>query len=141
MLAKTPKAPIAKKQPDPIDRRVGARVREARVIVGLSQETLGNALGITFQQIQKYEKGTNRVAPSRLVVIARTLGKPVTWFYEGTSSPDVMRTDDPLAALGEATHGIELARSFLALRCDGMRRKVVSLVTAMAEENKLRSEA
>jgi transcriptional regulator with XRE-family HTH domain len=71
------------KAPNPVDRHVGSRVRMRRMLIGMSQEKLGEALGITFQQIQKYEKGTNRIGASRLHHIARVLGVPVEFFYEG----------------------------------------------------------
>ena len=68
---------IAKKAPNPIDRHVGSRVRMRRMMLGMSQEKLGNALGLTFQQVQKYEKGTNRIGASRLQQIAHILQVPV----------------------------------------------------------------
>jgi len=77
-------APIRhKKSPNAIDVHVGARVRLRRMMLGLSQEKLGEHLGITFQQIQKYEKGTNRIGASRLQAIARVLSVPVAFFFEG----------------------------------------------------------
>ena len=74
------------KDPQPVDRHVGSRVRMRRMMVGMSQEKLGEACGITFQQIQKYEKGTNRMGASRLHHIARVLDVPIEFFYEGASS-------------------------------------------------------
>jgi transcriptional regulator with XRE-family HTH domain len=73
----------SKKQPNPIDVHVGSRVRLRRMMLGMSQEKLGENLGITFQQIQKYEKGTNRIGASRLQHIARVLSMPVSYFFEG----------------------------------------------------------
>src|SRR5271165_2241955 len=73
----------SKKQPNPIDIHVGSRVRLRRMMLGMSQEKLGENLGITFQQIQKYEKGTNRIGASRLQHIARVLSMPVSYFFEG----------------------------------------------------------
>jgi ribosome-binding protein aMBF1 (putative translation factor) len=70
-----------KRRPGRFDRAVGARIRDARQRAGLSQTKLGDALGLTFQQVQKYEHGTNRVAPSRLIVIARTLERPIGYFF------------------------------------------------------------
>src|SRR3954447_8504909 len=72
-----------KKKPNPIDIHVGSRVRLRRNMLGMSQEKLGENLGITFQQIQKYEKGTNRIGASRLQHIARVLSVPVAFFFEG----------------------------------------------------------
>src|SRR3954466_9574274 len=74
------------KEPQPVDRHVGSRVRMRRMMVRMSQEKLGDACGITFQQIQKYEKGTNRMGASRLHHIARVLDVPIEFFYEGASS-------------------------------------------------------
>jgi transcriptional regulator with XRE-family HTH domain len=72
-----------KKTPDPIDRHVGSRVRMQRVLLKMSQEKLGEALGLTFQQIQKYEKGTNRIGASRLQQISKSLNVPPSFFFEG----------------------------------------------------------
>jgi len=74
---------MLKKVPNPIDRHVGSRLRMRRVLVGLSQEKLGDALKLTFQQIQKYEKGMNRIGASRLQEISGLLGVPVEFFFEG----------------------------------------------------------
>src|SRR5687767_10076610 len=79
-----PKTP--QKAPSPIDKHVGSRVRMQRILVGLSQEKLGDALGLTFQQVQKYEKGTNRIGASRLHSIAGVLGVPIDFFYRGVPS-------------------------------------------------------
>jgi transcriptional regulator with XRE-family HTH domain len=70
-----------KNPPNPVDKHVGSRVRMRRVMLGMSQEKLGRALGITFQQVQKYEKGTNRIGASRLQHIARVLQVPVAFFF------------------------------------------------------------
>ena len=74
---------MAKKSPNPIDRYVGARVRMRRMMLGMSQEKLGDALGLTFQQVQKYEKGANRIGASRLQHIAVIFQVPVSFFFEG----------------------------------------------------------
>ena len=78
---------MLKKAPNPIDKHVGSRVRMRRVLVGMSQERLGEALGLTFQQVQKYEKGTNRIGASRLQQIAGTLQVPVAFFFEELPIP------------------------------------------------------
>src|SRR6202040_776074 len=77
---------FVKKIPNPIDRHVGSRVRMRRVMLRMSQEKLGEALGLTFQQVQKYEKGTNRIGASRLQQISRTLDVPPAYFFEGAPS-------------------------------------------------------
>ena len=74
---------IAKKAPNPIDKHVGSRVRMRRMMLAMSQEKLGDALGLTFQQVQKYEKGTNRIGASRLQQISQILQVPVSFFFEG----------------------------------------------------------
>ncbi|MGH6684511.1 MAG: helix-turn-helix domain-containing protein, partial [Pseudolabrys sp.] len=74
---------MAKKVPDPTDTHVGARVRMRRMMLSMSQEKLGDALGLTFQQVQKYEKGTNRIGASRLQAISNILQVPVSFFFEG----------------------------------------------------------
>ena len=83
---------IAKKAPNPIDRHVGSRVRMRRMMLGMSQEKLGDALGITFQQIQKYEKGANRIGASRLQHISEVLQVPAAFFFEGAPSLPEART-------------------------------------------------
>ena len=84
-----------KKIPNPIDRHVGSRVRMRRVMLGMSQEKLGDALGLTFQQVQKYEKGTNRIGASRLQQISRTLDVPPAFFFEGAPSFEAMAKPEP----------------------------------------------
>src|SRR6266576_7359889 len=76
---------VPKKQANPIDAQVGNRVRIRRMLIGMSQEKLGDLLGLTFQQVQKYEKGVNRIGAGRLYEIARILGVPVDFFYEGVT--------------------------------------------------------
>src|ERR1700734_1642049 len=79
---------LAKKAPNPTDKHVGARVRMRRMMLGMSQEKLGEALGLTFQQVQKYEKGTNRIGASRLQQISRTLNVPPSFFFDGAPLQD-----------------------------------------------------
>lgn len=138
------------KTPNPIDKHVGSRVRMRRVLIGMSQERLGDALGLTFQQVQKYEKGTNRIGASRLQQIARILGMPVEFFFEG--APQVDRgqqagfaevADTPYVADFLATNeGVQLNRAFLRIKDAKMRRRVVDLVNAIAgEESELAPHA
>src|ERR1700678_1752014 len=84
---------MAKKAPNPIDKHVGSRVRMRRMMLGMSQEKLGDALGLTFQQVQKYEKGTNRIGASRLQQISHILQVPVAFFFEG--APHLAGTPGP----------------------------------------------
>src|SRR3712207_6060540 len=87
------------KSPSPIDKHVGSRVRMRRMLVGMSQERLGEALKITFQQVQKYEKGTNRISASRLQQIANVLGVTIDFFYEGATSDGTAAAPDATAVL------------------------------------------
>src|SRR5437868_10904520 len=80
---------MIKKAPNPIDKHVGSRVRMRRVLIGMSQEKLGEALSLTFQQVQKYEKGTNRIGASRLQQISNILGVPVSFFFDGSPGNDI----------------------------------------------------
>src|SRR6478672_7773752 len=91
--AAAPTGQIAKKVPNPIDRHVGSRVRMRRMMLGMSQEKLGDALGLTFQQVQKYEKGANRIGASRLQQISQILQVPVSFFCEGGPAQRAERTD------------------------------------------------
>src|SRR6201982_2792332 len=79
---------MAKKAPNPVDKHVGSRVRIRRMMLGMSQEKLGDALGLTFQQVQKYEKGTNRISASRLQQAAHILQVPLPFFFEGAPGAD-----------------------------------------------------
>ena len=92
---------MSTKAPNPVDKYVGSRVRMRRIMLGMSQEKLGEALGLTFQQVQKYEKGTNRVGASNLFKIAKALGVEVAFFFEGVTLPDLIPTSMP-AGLGMA---------------------------------------
>lgn len=130
-----------KKRPNPIDVHVGSRIRLRRNMLGISQEKLGDSLGITFQQIQKYEKGTNRVGASRLQAIASILNAPVSFFFEGAPGED--GSPNPgLAEEGSAyvtdflnsSEGIQLNRAFIKINDPKVRRKVLDLVKALAAD-------
>jgi len=130
-----------KKSPNPTDIHVGSRIRMRRNILGMSQEKLGESLGITFQQIQKYEKGTNRVGASRLQAIASILDVPVAFFFaevpgresalDGLSDGDGSRFVIDFVNSGE---GLQLNRAFARIADAKVRRKVVELVKALASE-------
>jgi transcriptional regulator with XRE-family HTH domain len=128
-----------KKLPDPIDQHVGSRVKMRRVLVGLSQEKLGDALGITFQQIQKYEKGTNRIGASRLQQAAKVLGVSVNFFFEGGPAQMAMSAgfadqaeDTYVADFATTSEGNQLITAFLKIKEPKLRKKVLDLVIAMA---------
>jgi transcriptional regulator with XRE-family HTH domain len=128
-----------KKQPNPIDIHVGSRVRLRRMMLGMSQEKLGENLGITFQQIQKYEKGTNRIGASRLQHIARVLSMPVSYFFEGapglsSSLPEGLAqpTTNYVVDFLSTNEGIQLNKAFVRIKDPKLRRRVIDLVRAMA---------
>src|SRR3954464_12148118 len=116
---------MVKKEPNPIDKHVGSRVRMRRMMLGMSQEKLGDALGLTFQQVQKYEKGTNRIGASRLQQISQTLQVPVSFFFEGAPAGP---SGPPLGGLSEApspayvsdflatSDGLSLTKSFMRIK-------------------------
>ena len=129
-----------KKSPVPVDKYVGNRLRMRRILVGMSQEKLGEALDLTFQQIQKYEKGTNRISASRLQQVAQILGVPVTFFFEGApqDKPDgQVGFAEPSAEFSfdllSTPEGIQLAKAFLTIRDPKLRRRVVDLVQTIVE--------
>jgi transcriptional regulator with XRE-family HTH domain len=129
-----------KKKPNPIDIHVGSRVRLRRTMLGMSQEKLGEHLGITFQQIQKYEKGANRIGASRLQQISAILNTPVSFFFE--DAPGMSPTTPGGFAEAESTNyvvdflssseGLQLNRAFVKIKDPKVRRKVVEMVKALA---------
>jgi transcriptional regulator with XRE-family HTH domain len=123
--------------PHPVDRHVGLHIRMRRKALGMSQEKLAEALGLTFQQVQKYERGANRVSASKLWEIARALGVNVSYFYEGLEDE---ADDTPPGFLGQnaqdfllTAEGMELAASFPRVRRAGLRRKILDLVRALSD--------
>jgi transcriptional regulator with XRE-family HTH domain len=129
-----------KKKPNPIDIHVGGRIRLRRNMLGLSQEKLGESLGITFQQIQKYEKGTNRVGASRLQAIASILEVPVAFFFEdapgGTAVEGLSEESQTTYVVDflSSTEGLRLNRAFVRISDPKVRAKIIDLVRALAEE-------
>ncbi|MBZ9938894.1 helix-turn-helix domain-containing protein [Mesorhizobium sp. BR1-1-16] len=131
---------VIKKVPNPIDVHVGGRVRLRRMMQNMSQEKLGESLGITFQQIQKYEKGTNRIGASRLQHISSVLQVPVSFFFEdapGTPSDAGFEEGRPAAFVTDflsSAEGLQLNRAFVRIKDAKIRRKIVDLVRAVAGE-------
>src|SRR5262245_28696223 len=130
---------MAKKAPNPTDKHVGSRVRMRRMMLGMSQEKLGDALGLTFQQVQKYEKGTNRIGASRLQQISHILQGPVSFFSAGTPSPSThgegMREAPSPAYVSDflaTSDGLALTRAFTRIKEPKLRRRIVDLVEAIA---------
>ncbi|MET0444109.1 MAG: helix-turn-helix transcriptional regulator [Pseudorhodoplanes sp.] len=131
-----------KKKPNPTDMHVGSRIRLRRNMLGMSQEKLGERLGITFQQIQKYEKGTNRVGASRLQAIANILGVPVAFFFEDLPGADPASggfAEDNSATLAmefcTSSEGLQLNRAFVKIADVKVRRRIIDLVKSLAEED------
>ena len=126
------------RHPNPVDLHVGARIRMRRKILGVSQERLAEDLGLTFQQIQKYERGANRVSASKLYEIARSLQSSVGYFFEGLADT----TAGGLAEGGEpfvhdflmTPEGLELATLFPKITRSKVRRRILELVRSMAED-------
>jgi len=131
------------RRPNPIDVHVGSRVRFRRMLLGMSQEKLGEKLGLTFQQIQKYEKGINRIGASRLFDLAHVLGVPVQFFYEEAPAGS---EPEALAAYGEkpaesaiveflrSRDGLELNKAFVRIADVKARRAIVELVRSLAQD-------
>jgi transcriptional regulator with XRE-family HTH domain len=132
---------MTKKSPNPTDKHVGSRVRMRRMMLGMSQEKLGDALGLTFQQVQKYEKGTNRIGASRLQQIGHFLQVPVAFFFEG--APDVPGTTGGMneapspayvADFLSTSDGLALTKAFMRIMDPKLRRRIVDLVSQIAGE-------
>ena len=121
-----------------VDRRLGQRVRTRRLEIGMSQEKLAEVLGVTFQQVQKYEKGVNRSAASRLFAISGALDLPVARFFEGLSparADGVAEPEEDFVHDALATpEGMQLIALFASIKNTKVRRRVVDLVRALAEE-------
>ena len=137
---------MAKKAPNPIDKHVGSRVRMRRMMLGMSQEKLGNNLGLTFQQVQKYEKGTNRIGASRLQQISHILQVPVSFFFEGApanvngprseemnEAPSPAYVSDFLAT----SDGLALTKAFMRISDMKLRRRIVDLVEQIAVDDEV----
>lgn len=133
------------RSPNPVDIHVGARVRLRRKILRLSQEKLGDELGVTFQQVQKYERGANRVGASRLWKLSEILDVPVSFFYDGLSTEYGGQSDSP-ALLSESpdqspivydfinsTDGVSLAKAILKIKNKAVRRQILELARALGD--------
>jgi transcriptional regulator with XRE-family HTH domain len=127
--------------PNPVDVHVGNRIRMRRMLIGMSQEKLGERLGLTFQQVQKYEKGTNRVSASRLFHVAQVLGVPVQFFYEDLPVGAENASATGFAESAEqavitnflnSAEGLQLNRAFHQISDSDVRRRVVELVKSIA---------
>jgi transcriptional regulator with XRE-family HTH domain len=136
------KAPeISKKPANPVDRHIGLRIRSRRLALGKSQEWLGNQIGLSFQQVQKYEKGTNRVGGSRMAQIAGALQTDPSFFFEGSPQNGTARaprskhsTDNPLDSFMASRTGIELARAFVRIKKSSRQALLVRIAEEFARE-------
>jgi len=132
------------RKPNPVDVHVGSRVRYRRMIVGMSQEKLGEKMNLTFQQIQKYEKGTNRIGASRLFQLSRILEVPVGYFFEdafASSAPAQAshglhepQKEGYLLDFLNSREGLDLNKAFAKIHDPKVRRRVIDLVRALSEE-------
>lgn len=145
---KKPKAAaIEEGQPDPIDIHVGRRMRQRRILVGMSQEKLGESVGLTFQQIQKYERGTNRMGSSRLFRFAQVLGVPVSYFYDdmaaatlnaprqhgfAESKQDELHEDILQGNLLHQRETLDLVRAYYNITDAKKRRLIQELIKSLA---------
>jgi transcriptional regulator with XRE-family HTH domain len=132
------------RKPHPVDIHVGSRVRYRRMIIGMSQEKLGEKMKLTFQQIQKYEKGTNRIGASRLFQISKILSTPVGYFFDDTFAASA--SSAALSGVREPTleaelldflysrEGLDLNRAFAKIHDPKVRRRVIDLVRALSQE-------
>jgi transcriptional regulator with XRE-family HTH domain len=122
--------------PNPVDRHVGLRIRMRRKELGMSQERLADAIGLTFQQVQKYERATNRVSASKLWEMARALKTSISYFYEGLAEPAEAELDGHAGAVQAflfSHEGLELAQAFPRIRQARVRRKILDLARTLAE--------
>jgi transcriptional regulator with XRE-family HTH domain len=135
---------MTKKAPNPIDKHVGSRVRMRRMMLGMSQEKLGDALSLTFQQVQKYEKGTNRIGASRLQQISLILQVPVAFFFEGAPHLTEGAVNDSMESAPSPTYvsdflatsdGLSLTKAFMRIPDPKLRRRIVDLVQQIAGED------
>jgi transcriptional regulator with XRE-family HTH domain len=131
---------VPKKQANPIDAQVGNRVRIRRMLIGMSQEKLGDLLGLTFQQVQKYEKGVNRIGAGRLYEISRILGVPIDFFYEGVAAvPEPAgfaesRGAPPVMEFVSSGEGLQLSLAFMKIKDPKVRKRMLDLVKSLAED-------
>lgn len=134
-----------KKSTSSIDKEIGTRVRMRRISIGMSQEKLGEMLGLTFQQVQKYEKGMNRISVGRLVDIAKILGVDIHFFFNGIKSgkaePGFAEQETPpyLTDVMSTPEGLQLIRTFTSIKNPKVRKSIVQLVSSLAQDEQERS--
>ena len=132
---------MPKKQASPIDVQVGTRVRLRRMLIGMSQEKLGELLGLTFQQVQKYEKGVNRIGAGRLFQVAHILGVPIDYFYEGVNGTsegmpgfaEPGASSPPVMEFLSSGEGLQLSLAFMKIKDPKVRKRVLDLVKSLSD--------
>jgi transcriptional regulator with XRE-family HTH domain len=128
---------LPKKQANLIDGQVGNRLRLRRMMIGMSQEKVGELLGLTFQQVQKYEKGANRISAGRLFEIARILGVPIQYFYENvteqlaSASGFAERDSQPVLEFVSSADGLRLSLAYMRIKDHKVRERVLDLVKSL----------
>jgi transcriptional regulator with XRE-family HTH domain len=133
---------MTRRDPNYIDVHVGARIRMRRQLINMSQERLGELLGITFQQVQKYEKGSNRISASRLFYASKTLGVPVQFFFDGlpgSENAEGLRepgSGDEFTAAMMSPEGVQLAKAFKEAESSTKRKLIASLARLIVESEK-----
>ncbi len=133
-----------KKSTGSIDKEIGSRVRMRRVSIGMSQEKLGDMLGLTFQQVQKYEKGMNRISVARLVDIAKILGVDIHFFFNGIETePGFAEVGTPpyVADVMSTPEGLQLVRHFTGIKSAKVRKSIVQLVVSLASSEEAERSA
>ncbi len=131
----------AERGPNPVDLHVGARVRMRRKFLGMSQEGLAETIELTFQQVQKYERGSNRISASKLWEIAKALKAPVAYFFEGYGENEAVEgfseseSEQFVHGFLMTTEGIELAEAFPRIKNAKHRRRILELVRSLAEDD------
>jgi transcriptional regulator with XRE-family HTH domain len=128
-----------KKATGTIDKEIGTRMRSRRMTIGMSQEKLGEMLGLTFQQVQKYEKGTNRISVGRMIDIAKVLGVDIQFFFDGLTGTKPGGFSEPaqppfVSDFISTQDGHQLMRAFTRIKNSRHRRAIVQLANALAEE-------
>ncbi len=127
---------LNKKSPSSIDRHIGSRIRMRRILIGMSQEQLGQRLGITYQQVQKYEKGVNRVGSGRLHEIGGILGVPASFFFEGQGREEPSAGNSQVSSVTSVLlarkDSLQLLQAFNAITDQKARRALVNMAHALA---------
>jgi transcriptional regulator with XRE-family HTH domain len=134
---------LSTKHPHPTDKHVGSRVRMRRLILGMSQEKLADQLGLTFQQVQKYEKGTNRISASRLQHVCHILDVPVSFFFDQAPGPSGQKggfAEAPSPAYVNdflaSSDGLALLKAFIGIEDSSLRRSIVRLVEGITQASR-----